>query len=530
MEALGIDSGSVGNGLIVADKDGKVRHAYLAFDQFTPSVFFYKSFALRVAEKRLDAKAITDMPGRLFLKKHTYPTRIRLNFAGPPRTFKMIPLWRALDWKTHIAHNGLFLPSEETAGGSSLNQMVADPATMNPFQNKIVLVGLVDNASENKAPFPGESSEHRFTDSFITPVNQGATPMSAIEIQANTLSNLLHDRFLDEPEPWKSALISMCLALLLARLLGIVHTRPWVSLAGVAVFAVMWVVGAFFVFVFLHVLMPVVVPIEAVAVPCWALVVADANAFAKRERRRRTRVFRSMAAKPLAQEIERRLLVELGLEGKQMNVTVMACQLRNFIGARQEEPPEAVMQRLNACLSVMMDCIGEHHGLVERIWNCGVIGIWGAPIAMTADKQAKLATDCGLAIRKHLFNLHDSKDIYTGLNFNFTCGISTGESICGTINAIARDTNLTQYGALGPAVDLAHRNGGAQRRLRHHFHALRNHRRGGIENVRSSGDRQSQVVAQRRGATGVRTSPLGGLAAGSAGRGDGPLQTGAHRP
>ena len=30
----------------------------------------------------------------------------------------------------------------------------------------------------------------------------------------------------------------------------------------------------------------------------------------------------------------------------------------------------------------MMDCIGEHHGLVERIWNTGVIGIWGAPIAM----------------------------------------------------------------------------------------------------------------------------------------------------
>jgi adenylate cyclase len=166
-------------------------------------------------------------------------------------------------------------------------------------------------------------------------------------------------------------------------------------------------------------------------------------------------VFRSMAAKPLAQEIERKLLVELGLEGKNLTVSVIACQLRNFIGNREEESAEAVMQRLNACLSVIMDCIGEHHGLVERIWNCGVIGIWGAPIGMSEEKQAKLATDCALAIRKRLFNLYDSKDAFTGLNFNFTCGVSTGDSVCGTINAIARDTNLTQYGALGPAVDLA---------------------------------------------------------------------------
>src|SRR6202011_3018760 len=104
----------------------------------------------------------------------------------------------------------------------------------------------------------------------------------------------------------------------------------------------------------------------------------------------------------------RKLLAELGLEGKLMTVTVLACQMRDFIGERKGESAEAVMQRLNASLSVMMTCIGDHHGLVERIWNCGVIGIWGAPIAMADEKQAKLATECALAMRKRLFDVHDN--------------------------------------------------------------------------------------------------------------------------
>ena len=53
-------------------------------------------------------------------------------------------------------------------------------------------------------------------------------------------------------------------------------------------------------------------------------------------------------------------LAELGLDGKRMVVTVLTCQMRDFIGTSEEESPEAVMQRLNGSLSVMMDCIGEH--------------------------------------------------------------------------------------------------------------------------------------------------------------------------
>ena len=453
LEALGTDSGSIGNALILPDRDGIVRRMPLVFEQFNPSAFFYKSFGLRVAEKQLGARAMVDSPERMFLRKHLYPTNIRINFIGPTNTFRMIPLWRALEWEKHYAHHGLFLPSEES-DGNDVQPESDDTAPPNPFRDKIVLVGLFDNLTETRGQ-PSGLNAGQPAESFPTPACVTGNPMSAIEIQANVTSNVLHDRFLDECDASKSALIVILLAVLLGMVLGKFHNRPWLSFGVVVAFAIVWVAGAYFAFAQFHILIPVVVPIAIFVLPCWALVILDAQAFANREKRRRTRVFRTLAAKPLAQEIERKLLAELGLEGKLMTVTVLACQMRDFIGERKGESAEAVMQRLNASLSVMMTCIGDHHGLVERIWNCGVIGIWGAPIAMADEKQAKLATECALAMRKRLFDVYDNEDADSTKNFNFTCGISTGESVCGTINVAARDSSLAHYGALGPAVDLA---------------------------------------------------------------------------
>ncbi|HEY9717685.1 MAG TPA: adenylate/guanylate cyclase domain-containing protein [Trichormus sp.] len=452
LEALGTDSGSVGNALIMPDHDGVVRHMPLVFYQFNPSAFFYKSFALRVAEKQLGARAMVDSPERMFLRKHLYPTDVRINFIGPTNTFRMIPLWRALEWEKHYAHHGLFLPSDQSDPNDVQPDDSSEAAQPNPFRDKIVLVGLFDNQSETRGQ-PANASQP--AEGFPTPASAAGIPMSAIEIQANVISNVLHDRFLDESDPSKSALIIMLLAALLGLVLGKFQSRPWLSVGIVLGFSIFWIAAAYVAFSQLHILIPVVVPIAIYLLPCWALVILDAQSFANRERRRRIRVFRTLAAKPLAQEIERKLLAELGLEGKLMNVTVLACQMRDFIGDRKDESAEAVMQRLNASLSVMMTCIGDHHGLVERIWNCGVIGIWGAPIAMAEEKQAKLATECALAMRKRLFDVHDSDDPDAAKNFNFTCGISTGESVCGTINVAARDSSLAHYGALGPAVDLA---------------------------------------------------------------------------
>jgi adenylate cyclase len=138
-----------------------------------------------------------------------------------------------------------------------------------------------------------------------------------------------------------------------------------------------------------------------------------------------------------------------------MNVTLAACQLRDFSLNIDGRSPEIVLQSLNECLGEMMTSIGEHGGLVERVWNCGVIGLWGAPIAMDETAQALAAAKCVGDMRLRLKRLSGNDQNNSKSPFGLTCSINTGDAICGTIDAGSRDSSLVQYGALGPSVDLA---------------------------------------------------------------------------
>ena len=373
VEAVGEDSGSVGNDAIMADPDGLVRHATLLFDQLGSS--FYKSLALRVIEKKVGARSIVDDHGKVYLRDRLMPINVRINYGGPPGSFKVIPLWRALDWEKHVQH-GLYSSGETSRNDANQWRSAPDAtiAAQNPFKNKIVLIGMFDPAwlgSEHQRVLYGNSER-----SFLTPAAPPPIPMTGVEVQANSIANTLGKNFLAEPDQWELLLVIIVVGLLVGRLLGWCAYRPWISLAVIGLFSVVWLALAFYSFVALKILIPVVVPLLGVAWPATIAVLSDQHFKIKRETKKQTKLFRSLAAKPLANEIEHRLLAELGLAGKLMTVTVIACQLRDFSLPVDDRKPEAVLQTLNQCLSEMMVAIGQHGGLVERIWNCGVIGLW----------------------------------------------------------------------------------------------------------------------------------------------------------
>ncbi|MBI2812301.1 MAG: adenylate/guanylate cyclase domain-containing protein, partial [Candidatus Melainabacteria bacterium] len=449
IEAVGEDSGSVGNNVIVADQDGMVRHGTMLFDQLGPS--FYKSLALRVMEKKVGARSIVDDRGFVYLRDRLIPTNVRINDAGSPGSYRTIPLWRALEWEKH-AQRGWF---------DSAPKKVEDPlsvpdstlAAQNPFKNKVVLIGIFEPS------VPG-MSQQRYSygsavSNFLTPAAPPPTPMNGIEIQANLIANILQRSFLAEPDQWELLLLIVFIGLLVGRVLARCAYRPFLSLSAMVLVTAVWLAVSFYAFVALRILIPVVVPIAGVAWPAAIIVLLDQYFKIKREKAKQTKLFRSLAAKPLANEIERRLLAELGLTGKLMNVTVAACQLHDFSLELDGRSPEYVLQSLNECLGVMMATIGEHGGLVERVWNCGVIGLWGAPIAMDETAQVAAAAKCIGDMRARLRRLNGNDQNHSTSPFGLTCSINSGDAICGTIDAGSRDSSLVQYGALGPSVDLA---------------------------------------------------------------------------
>ncbi|HEY9785033.1 MAG TPA: adenylate/guanylate cyclase domain-containing protein [Candidatus Obscuribacterales bacterium] len=441
--ALGTDSGCLGNASLPVDSDGIVRRSSLIFERFGNTTSFYKSFALRIAEKRFGARAIFEnASNRVFLKDRIYPAEFRINFVGVKGSFRAIPLWRALDWQKHYGQ------IDRTGADLSV-------PLKNPFEGKIVLVGFAQSSFQLRAgASPRQAAVYEA--SFVTPVSNYDNRMPAIEIQANIVSNLINNSCLPPVERWKTLLTITIVALACGNLLGRLVGKPWTSAGCIAALAVAWLAAAFVNFLAFNQTTPVVVPIVGVALPCWFLVLADQNLYVFRERRKHTRLFRSMTAKHVAQEIDRAQLEELGLTGKKMQVTIMVCRMRDFMHEVESLPADRVFQVFNESIRIMIEQIFEHKGLVDRIASYGVIAFWGAPLAMPGEEQAKLAAQCAIAIRARIAALGDKlAEDRQGITLKCTCGINTGEAYCGTIDASSRDTHFAQYGALGYVVEEA---------------------------------------------------------------------------
>lgn len=444
--ALGADGACLGNAYIPVDRDGLVRKASLVFEKFGHSTAFYKSFALRVAEKYLGARSMVDQNhDRVFLKDKIFPAEFRINFAGGKGSFTTIPLWRALDWQKHFQSSATVAKGE---GASS-------DTTNSPFLHKVVLIGFGESSFMDTA-----SNQPRqaaiYESSYATPVSEFDNRMSAIEVQANIVSNLVSGKCLTPPSRWKMIIAVLIAALACGQVMGILVGRPLGSFLAVTGISLVWFGISFFLFLNFGQVIPTVVPIAAVAIPCWLLVLADQNFYFFRDRRRHTRLFRSMTAKHIARQIDRAQLAELGLDGKRCQVTVMVCRVRDFMDQVDPLPPDRIFQIFNDCLGIMVNEVFEHRGIVDRIASYGVIAFWGAPLPLPGTDQASQAAQCALSIKDKINNYCETQsDNLASLALRSSCGIETGEAFCGTIDAGSRDTQFAQYSVMGDPVEQA---------------------------------------------------------------------------
>jgi adenylate cyclase len=433
--ALGGDSSCLGNVVIAPDEDGIVRRASLLFDDFLNMKIIYNSLGLRVVEKALKSVAVRMNHEEVAIAEHAMPIRFRINYLGPPGTITEIPFWKVLQWS-------------EKANTS-------DAELSNIFKDKIVIIGYHTFTGEDAPSSPGRPRAMGFNN-FVTPIGGSLASMSGTELQANIIANVISGNYVYEPEWWEQGLVMFLIALLFARLFSLLQGHPWSMLGSVITFSIVWFCGSFLVFCYLHSVLPVVVPIFGVAFPAWFLVLADQNFFMFRDRRRRTKVFQKLAAKPLAEEIDRTQLVELGLEGKRATVTTLVCQIHGLTSVTADYEPQQVIQMFNQCLSVMRTVVYEHNGIVDRMWNDGITALWGAPIPLSHSEQTHLAASCALQMKRRAAELvHEwissapegSKVPVIQLQF----GLNTGEAICGRIGS----EDHTEYGAIGECVDLS---------------------------------------------------------------------------
>lgn len=138
------------------------------------------------------------------------------------------------------------------------------------------------------------------------------------------------------------------------------------------------------------------------------------------------------------------------LRPRQINSTVLFCDLRGFSQMGEVENLEEHCERVSEALSVMTRNILDKDGVISDFQGDSAMGFWGWPLE--APDSVAQAARSALAIRKEFIQYGKRRGHPLQ---NFTCGIglAQGTAIAGRLGAF----DQAKVGVFGPVVNLAAR-------------------------------------------------------------------------
>ncbi len=172
------------------------------------------------------------------------------------------------------------------------------------------------------------------------------------------------------------------------------------------------------------------------------------------ERLAREEVARANYSRFLPDHVVRQLLdrpESFQLGGSNQIVTVLFADVRGFTRLSEHTPPEQVVQVLNRYFSAMTQIIFARGGTLDKYIGDGLMALFGAPAASSADTSNAVAAAVDMQRRIAPINVELSA---AGLpEISIGIGLHTGEATVGYIGSERR----TEYTAIGDTVNLAAR-------------------------------------------------------------------------
>jgi adenylate cyclase len=322
---------------------------------------------------------------------------------------------------------------EQTFTAFPSNPLVAEarrgatPASPNPFEGKVVLVGATFRESRDFLP---------------TPVGF----MAGMEIQANMIHTLLARRALRPPPIWLSLslLIGVCVLVALAS----VWLRPlWVLVASGALVAVL-TVASYEAFARGGYWLDFVGPLAGM--------LAYLQGARMVERRRLRRAFGEF----VSPEIMRQVLAEgAELGGKNRVVSVLMSDLRGFTTLSERLPPAVVSETINEYFTAMVEVIMSHRGMVQDFIGDGILAVFGAPL--DDPEHAWNAVSAAEGMRRALEGLNAGWRAQGRAELALGAAVHTGEVFAGYLGAPRKK----KYAALGDTVNTTSRVEGLNKEL-----------------------------------------------------------------
>ncbi len=366
------------------------------------------------------------MAARALMGKEALDTNLYYNQAGIVR----IDFGNKLSLRTDEL--GQMLINYQGPWGTFQHFSIADvlekkfaPGT---FQGKVVLVGATATG---------------IGDLRATPF--GGTNYPGVEIHANIIDNILHDRFLKRDA--RSALIDALLILTLGIPLGIwmALAQPrWMWLgAGLLIPLVAVDYGAFLRGWWLNFTVPAMTLVGNVVLVSLYRVV-----FEEKEKRK----VRAEFSNYLSPEVIRRLLVDPRLvDPKKTDITVMFSDIRGFTTISEKLDAQELAVFLNQYLSDMTRIVFKTNGTLDKYIGDAVMAFWGAPFEEPG--HATKACNAALEMMKRVRELQKVWEAEGKPSLDIGIGLNTGVASVGRMGSSLR----RGYTALGDSVNLSSR-------------------------------------------------------------------------
>lgn len=276
-----------------------------------------------------------------------------------------------------------------------------------------------------------------------------ATPFSpvtpGIELHANIIDNLLAGRFLRAPGAAASFFLTLfgcvAVALIAQRLrfkLGVplaVATAGGIAGGAWAAYGQGWA-------------LPLVQPLAAMALVLGGMLLARAS-IAERERRWLRTAFGHYLAPSVLEEVLR-APDKLRLGGERRRMTVLFSDIAGFTTLAEQLPPEEVSALLNGYLDLMVACVAQSGGTLDKFVGDAVMAEWNAPLAQP-DHAARACETALLMLDK--VKLHKAAWQAAGGMLDIRIGINSGDMVVGNMGS----HQIFDYTVIGNAVNTASR-------------------------------------------------------------------------
>ena len=137
----------------------------------------------------------------------------------------------------------------------------------------------------------------------------------------------------------------------------------------------------------------------------------------------------------------------LMLGGERRTCTFLFTDVRGFTNLSEKLEPEQVTEIMNKVLTVQVECIQAHGGMVDKFIGDACMAIFNAPLNL--DEHEKRAVACARDMRTAIRMLQKElpEPIAIGI------GLNTGDAIIGNMGSDSR----FDYSAIGDAVNVAAR-------------------------------------------------------------------------